>query len=363
MTRAQTDITDVPPFVAAAVQAAPDYLDPAGTVDKAVELIHEAARNGARLVAFPEVFVPGYPYWNWLMTPLEGSEWFERLRLASIDVPGAHVDRLREGARSAGVVVAIGVNERSRQSAGAMYNTLLVIDSDGSLLGVHRKLVPTWAEKLTWAQGDGSTLRVHQTAVGPLGALACGENTNPLARFALLAQGELVHVASYISLPVAPPDYDMAEAIRLRAASHSFEGKVFTVVSCSTMSEQIIAEVAGDDRELRELMSRRSSAFSGIVGPDGALLSEPLVDVDGIAYAEIDLRRCIQPKQMHDIVGGYNRFDVFDLRVDGRPRAAVRLTAEDTPGEPPDELEATEQGRPAVPASRAGGDSTTKGWS
>jgi aliphatic nitrilase len=224
----------------------------------------------------------------------------------------------------------IGVNERSPHSAGGLYNTLLTIDSDGTLLGVHRKLVPTWAEKLTWAGGDGSTLRVHQTDVGPLGVLACGENTNPLARYTLLAQGELVHVASYISLPVAPPTYDMAEAIRLRAINHSFEGKVFTVVSCSTISEQIVDEVAGDDPARRELMSRRSSAFSGIVGPDATLLSEPLIDVEGIAYAEIDLRRCIQPKQMHDIVGGYNRFDIFDLHVNRQPLAAVTFQGDPT---------------------------------
>lgn len=328
MSPAGVDISRVPPFVAAAVQAAPEYLDPAATVQKAAALIHEAARNGARLVAFPEVFVPGYPYWNWIMTPLEGSEWFERLQLASVDVPGPEVDALLDAARSAGVVVVIGVNERSRYSAGALYNTLLIIGSEGSLLGAHRKLVPTWAEKLTWAHGDGSTLRVYPTEVGPLGALACGENTNPLARYTLLAQGELVHVASYISLPVAPADYDMAEAIRLRAVNHSFEGKVFTVVSCSTMSEQIVDEMAGEDAERRTLMSRAHSAFSGIVGPDGSLLSEPLIDVEGIAYAEIDLRRCIQPKQMHDIVGGYNRFDIFDLHVDARPLPPVRIHAD-----------------------------------
>ncbi|WP_454132097.1 nitrilase-related carbon-nitrogen hydrolase [Kitasatospora aureofaciens] len=130
-----------------------------------------------------------------------------------MDVPGLYVDTLRAAARQAGVVLVIGVNERGRHSLGVLYNTLLVIGSDGELLGVHRKLVPTWAEKLTWTPGDGSSLRVHRTAVGPLGALACGENTNTLARFTLLAQGELVHAASYIALPVAPEDYDMAEAI------------------------------------------------------------------------------------------------------------------------------------------------------
>jgi aliphatic nitrilase len=153
--------------------------------------------------------------------------------------------------------------------------------------------------------------------------LACGENTNTLARFALLAQGELVHVASYISLPVAPPDYDMAEAIKLRAIAHSFEGKLFTVVSCSTISEDIIAAMEGATPRARELLARRSSAFSGVIGPDGRVVGTPLIDDEGIVYAEIDLGKCIQPKQMHDIVGHYNRFDVFDLRVDRSARSPV----------------------------------------
>jgi aliphatic nitrilase len=221
--------------------------------------------------------------------------------------------------------VVIGVNERAPRGVGTLYNTVLTIDDQGELVGVHRKLVPTWAEKLTWAGGDGSSLRVHDTRLGPIGALACGENTNTLARFTLLAQGELVHVANYISLPVAPEDYDMVEAIKVRAAAHSFEGKVFSVVSCSSISEEIIDAVAGEDENARKLLSRSNSAFSGIFGPDGRLLSEPLIDVEGIAYAEIDLSRCVQPKQMHDIIGHYNRFDVFDLRVNSRPQQPVQF--------------------------------------
>ncbi len=168
-------------------------------------------------------------------------------------------------------------------------------------------------------------LRVHETTVGPLGVLACGENTNTLARFALLAQGELIHVASYIALPVAPADYDMAEAIKVRAAAHSFEGKVFTVVSCSTISEDIIATFAATHPATRDLLTRRNSAFSGMLGPDGRVIGDPLIDRDGIVYADIDLSRCIQPRQMHDITGHYNRFDIFDLRVNRTPLSAIRF--------------------------------------
>ncbi|GII87536.1 nitrilase [Sphaerisporangium siamense] len=324
-------IKSYPRFVAAAVQAAPVFLDPDATVAKARSLIAEAARNGAELVAFPEVFVPGYPYWNWTMTPVQGGPWFERLYRASVDVPGPHVDAIRAAAREHGCHVVIGVNERARYGAGTLYNSVLVIDDRGELLGVHRKLVPTWAEKLTWANGDGSSLRVHDTEVGPLGVLACGENTNTLARFTLLAQGELVHVANYIALPVAPEDYDMVEAIKVRAAAHAFEGKVFNIVACSTVSEEIIDTVAGGDEEARKLLSREHSAFSGVFGPDGRLITEPLIDEEGIVYAEIDLSRCIQPKQMHDIIGHYNRFDIFELRVDTRSRRPVVLLRDDPP--------------------------------
>ena len=323
MMRKGLDVLKLPRFRAAAVQAAPVFLDPDATIAKAIDLIREAAANGAQLVAFPEVFIAGYPYWSWITDPVTGSPWFDRLLRASILVPGPEIDLLRKAARDHGVYVVIGVNERSPVSLGTIYNSIVFIGPDGALMGKHRKLVPTWAEKLTWAPGDASGLKVHDTAIGPLGALACGENTNTLARFALLAQGELVHVASYISLPVAPPDYDMAEAIKVRAMAHSFEGKLFTIVSCSTVSEDIITEMEKVVPDARVRLKRSNSAFSGIIGPDGRLVGDPLIDDEGIVYADIDLGKCIQPKQMHDIVGHYNRFDIFDLQVDRTPRQPV----------------------------------------
>lgn len=315
----------LPRFKAAAVQAAPVFLDTDATVDKVCALIEEAASNGAALIAFPEVFVAGYPYWNWIMNPVEGSPWFEKLCRSAIEIPGPEIQRIAAAARAHQVHVVVGVNERSRVGIGTLYNTLVTLGPDGRLLGRHRKLVPTWAEKLTWANGDGSSLRVHDTAVGPLGALACGENTNTLARFSLLAQGELVHVAAYISLPVAPADYDMTEAIRVRSAAHSFEGKVYTIVSCSTISDEIVQAMSATHPQSRDMLRRPNSAFSGVIGPDGRVIGEPLIDCEGIVYADIDLGRCIQPRQMHDITGHYNRFDVFDLRVNRRKLSPTRF--------------------------------------
>lgn len=325
---------DYPRFRAAAVQAAPVFLDTDATIEKACTLIAEAGAGGASLVVFPEVFVPGYPYWNWTMNPIKGSPWFERLFRAAVDIPGPEIDALGEAARTAGVLVVIGVNERDQYSMGTLYNSLVFIGDDGTILGVHRKLVPTWAEKLTWGNGDGSSLRVYDTRIGRIGGLACGENTNTLARFALLAQGENVHTANYIALPTAPADYDMVEAIKVRAAAHSFEGKVFTIVACSAITPEIVDAVAHDD-ESRAMLERKHVAFSGVFGPDGRLIGEGLIDEEGIVYADIDLNACIQPKQMHDIIGHYNRFDVFSLQVNRTPQRPVQLVTDEEPLERP----------------------------
>ena len=256
------------------------------------------------------------------MTPVQGSRWYEKLYKCSVKVDDQSMQPLYQAAIDYNCHIVIGINERG-DSYGEIYNTNLIIDNHGKIIGKHRKLVPTWAEKLTWTSGDGSSLKVYDTEVGPLGTLACGENTNTLARFTLLSQGELIHIANYISLPVAPPDYNMAEAIKIRAAAHSFEGKLFTVVSCSTISKEIMDVLKPDVPNIEELLTRKSSAFSGIIGPNGAVVGEPLIDDEGIVYADIDLEKCIQPKQMHDILGHYNRFDIFDLRVNTAPTRKI----------------------------------------
>jgi len=302
-------------FKAAVVQTSPVFLNTKATVDKACSLIEEVSKAGAQLVAFPEVFISGYPYWNWITNPIEGSEWFEKLYHSAIYTDGEEVKTLCLAAKKHKINIVIGCNEKIHYSKGTLFNTNLIINDKGVLIGQHRKLVPTWAEKLSWAGGDGSSLKVYDTSVGPLGTLACGENTNSLARYTLLSQGELIHVANYISLPVSPQDYNMAEAIKIRAAAHSFEGKIFTLVSCSIITDEIIDLFEGQYKGIREKFNRKNSAFSGIIGPHGENVVPPIIDEEGIVYATIDLNKCIQPKQMHDILGHYNRFDIFDLRV------------------------------------------------
>lgn len=321
------------PFKAAAVQAAPVFLDAVATVDKACALAREAARAGAELVVFPEVFVAGYPYWNWYLSPLEGSAWFARLQQSAVRIPGPEIDRLCAEAARLGIHIVIGVNESVPYSLGTVFNTNVIIGPDG-LIARHRKLVPTFAEKLSWASGDGSSLRVYETTLGPLGVLACGENTNTLARYTLLAQGELIHVANYIAFPFVS-NYDMPEAIRIRAGAHSFEGKVFTIVACSAMSPALIAALEPTPPQ-EKLLTGTPNAFSGIYGPDGRLVSDPLIDREGIVYGEIDLNRCIEPKQYHDILGHYNRFDIFRLEVNRAPLEPIRFSNEKVrAGQPP----------------------------
>ncbi|MGM1428364.1 carbon-nitrogen hydrolase family protein [Sphingobacterium lactis] len=314
-----------PKFKAAAVQTSPVYFNVDATVSKVCAIIREAAENGAKLIAFPEVFISAYPYWNWIMNPVEGSKWFKKLYLNSITADGPEVEKIAQVARDYDINVVIGLNERVKEKVGTLYNTILTISNEGHILGRHRKLVPTWAEKLTWSGGDGSSLKVHDTNVGPLGVLACGENTNTLARFSLLAQGELIHIANYISLPVAPIDYNMAEAIKIRAAAHSFEGKVYTITSCSTISEDIIQLFEKEVPNARELLTRKNSSYSGFIDPNGQQIGESIIDDEGIVYAEIDLERCIQPKQMHDLLGHYNRFDIFNLKVNTEEQRAIQF--------------------------------------
>jgi nitrilase/aliphatic nitrilase len=212
---------------------------------------------------------------------------------------------------------------------GALWNTNLLFGRDGTLLNRHRKLVPTWAEKLTWANGDAAYLRPEQTGIGRVGALICGENTNTLARFALLAQGEQVHIATY---PPAWPfhrpggsahHYNLTEAIRIRSAAHAFEGKVFNVVSSCALDMDAIEQLSQGDPKMKALLEAAPAPVSMIIGPNGELLADPFVGGDGMVVGEIDIARSIEHKMAHDIVGYYNRFDIFHLEVDPSPDRPV----------------------------------------
>ena len=182
----------LPRFKAAAIHAAPVFLDKQATTKKAISLIREAAAAGAQIVAFPETFIPAFPVWAALWAPIDNHDLFVRMADQSVPVDGPEIKAIRDEARLLGIMVSIGISEKSPASVGAIWNSNLLIGEDGEILNHHRKLVPTFYEKLIWSAGDGAGLRVVDTRLGKIGQLICGENTNPLARFALMAQGELV---------------------------------------------------------------------------------------------------------------------------------------------------------------------------
>jgi len=309
-----------PKFKAAAVQAAPVFLDREATVEKSCRLIEEAAGKGAELIAFPEVFIPGYPWWHRLDNPYRGHKYFRELVKNSVEIPGPAMDRVCECARKFNAYVVIGINQRVPETLGTIYNTNVLIDRKGKIMGAHRKLVPTFAEKLTWGGGDGSTLKVYDTDIGKLGTLICGENTNSLARYALIAQGEQVHIANYPGQPAGDEsNYDLAHAIEIRSAGHAFEGKLFNVVPACVFTPEI-AKILADTEEKKRMVSHGSMGLTAIYGPDGKRLAGPLdPNEEGMVIAEIDIEKIIVPKLQHDIVGHYQRFDVLSLNLNRRP--------------------------------------------
>jgi aliphatic nitrilase len=345
-----------PSFKAAAVQAAPVFLDREATLDKALSLITEAAGEGANLIAFPEVFLPGYPYWIRLENPFKTTSYFVELVKNAVELPSPTTERLCEAARRAGVYVVMGLHERPTNTLGTLYNTNLIIGPEGDILLKHRKLMPTYAEKLVWGFGDGSTLRVLDISLGKLGTLICGENANPLARFALIAQGEQIHVSNYPALPGGDlGGYDLGKDIELRGATHAFEGKVFNVVVSPVIDESVIARVA-DTEEKRRILSGPQSSFTGIFAPGGQLCSEPLPPgEEGIVYADCDIEAIIGPKLRHDVAGQYNRFDVLSLNLNRTPLQPLvehsdrRATPHSQPTESPVDADASVLQAPGHP--------------
>ena len=312
-----------PKFRAAAVQAAPVFLDRDATIDKLDRMVRDAKEQGADLVVFPESFVPAYPLWCIIYAPIDQHSFYRRLFDHSILIPSPSFSKLADIAKSHKVFLSVGVTEKSDYSMGAMWNTNLLFDRNGALINRHRKIVPTWAEKLVWASGDGSQLRPAKTELGNIGTLICGENTNTLCRYALLAQGEQVHISTY---PPAWPfrrggaaqGYDVKKLNLLRAAAHSFEGKVFNILSSSILDSGAIAQIAQGDAATRVFLEGLAKPASLITGPNGDLIVE-IVGEEGIVYADIDLSESIILKQTHDIIGYYNRYDIFQLRVNQTP--------------------------------------------
>lgn len=321
----------------AAVHAAPVFLDRAATTAKAISILREAANAGAELVAFPETYIPAFPVWAALWAPIDNHDLFTLMAEQSVSLHGPEIAALRREARTLGVIVSMGISESSSASVGAIWNSNVLIGSNGDILNHHRKLVPTFYEKLVWAAGDGAGLRVSSTSIGRIGNLICGENTNPLARYTLMAQAEQIHISSWPPMwptrrPSSGGNFNNVAANRIRASAHSFEAKAYGIVTAGYMDAAMRDFLVARDPSVVDVIDRTQRAASFFVDPTGEAVGDLLQDQEGIAYAEFDLTRCIEPKQFHDVVGYYNRFDVFDLTVNRkRLKPATFLDIAETP--------------------------------
>ncbi|MGW8265163.1 MAG: carbon-nitrogen hydrolase family protein [Longimicrobiales bacterium] len=307
---------------AAVVQASPLYFDREGSVDKVIRLTREAASSGAGLVLFPEAYVGGYPWGLAFGTAVggrspAGRRTWERYWDSALEVPGPETDRLAEAAEETGVYLAVGVIERdSTYSRGTLFCTLLYFGPEGTLLGKHRKLKPTAAERLIWGEGDGSTLPVIPAPFGRIGGLICWENYMPLARMAMYGKGLDIYLA---------PTADARERWQSTLQHISLEGRCF-VLGCNQF---VTRDMYPEDLEIRgeleawpETLCRGGSA---IYSPLGDLLAGPLWDREGILYANLDMKEVPRGKFDFDVTGHYARPDVFHFWVDQEPQYPVDL--------------------------------------
>lgn len=318
-------------FKVAAAHVAPVYYDTAKTMEKTISIIEEAATKGVRLIAFPETHISGFPVWANLGAPTHTHKFFDKLCREAIRLNGPEINELRRVAKKHKIIVSVGFNEGTDASVACVWNSNVIIGADGSILNHRRKLVPTYFEKLVWASGDGAGLKTAQTDIGNIGMLICGENCNPLARYTLIAQSEQIHISTYPSMAAMRPldelagGYDLEQAINIRAAAHSFEGKVFNIVASAYHDDTLNKAMAPLGPDVMELIEKSQKSVSMIVDPSGNIVGETLCENEGLCIAEIDLSGITELKRLHDVSGYYNRFDVFNLQVMRKPMKPIHF--------------------------------------
>jgi len=297
---------------AAAVQISPVLTDAHGTAEKICRSIADAAAKGVRIIVFPETVVPYYPYFSFVYPPvLQGAEHLKLYERAVV-VPGPVTDMVASAARASGMVVVLGVTERDH---GSLYNTQLIFDADGTLLLKRRKITPTYHERMIWGQGDGAGLKVVDTAVGRVGALACWEHYNPLARYALMTQHEEIHCAQF---PGSLVGQIFADQMEVTIRHHALESGCFVINACGWLDEQQVASISADPKMQKAL---RGGCCTAIVSPEGNLLGEPLREGEGMLIADLNMALITKRKRMMDSVGHYARPELLSLNWDDRETA------------------------------------------
>jgi nitrilase len=306
-----------PRFRAAAVQAAPAFLDLDAGVDKAIGLIAEAAAHGAKLIGFPETWLPGYPWFIWLDSPAWGLQFFQRYHDNSLAYGTPQAARLAAAAREHDITVVMGLSERQ---GGSLYIAQWMIGPDGETIARRRKLKPTHVERTVFGEGDGSDLSVYDTVLGRLGGLCCWEHLQPLSKYAMYAQHEQVHVAAWPSFSMyTGVAHALGPEVNTSASRiYAVEGSCFVVAPCATVSAEMVDLLCTDDTK-RALLAP-GGGYARIFAPDGQVMHEPLApDAEGIVYADLDLGMISLAKAAADPAGHYARPDVTRLLLNKTP--------------------------------------------